>query len=101
MQNWRNESFVDVVNLIFGAWLLAAPWLYGFASGAAGWNAWFIANRRTSTLERPTLQNERAGGHRPSQRVRSPPSLAQSRHLHGAVSRSSIAVSSPLMAKSL
>src|SRR5262249_32623730 len=42
MQKWRNESFVDVVNLIFGAWLLAAPWLYGFASGAAGWNAWIM-----------------------------------------------------------
>src|SRR5207247_8449168 len=42
MQKWRNESFVDVVNLIFGAWLFAAPWLYGFASGAAGWNAWIM-----------------------------------------------------------
>ncbi len=42
MQKWRNESFVDVVNLILGAWLFAAPWLYGFASGAAGWNAWIM-----------------------------------------------------------
>jgi SPW repeat-containing protein len=42
MQKWRNDSFVDVVNLIFGAWLFAAPWLYGFASGAAGWNAWIM-----------------------------------------------------------
>ena len=42
MQKCRNESFVDVVNLIFGAWLFAAPWLYGFASGAAGWNAWIM-----------------------------------------------------------
>src|SRR5207237_128498 len=42
MQKWRNESFVDVVNLILGAWLFATPWLYGFASGAAGWNAWIM-----------------------------------------------------------
>src|SRR5262245_26478749 len=42
MQKWGDESFVDVVNLIFGAWLFAAPWLYGFASGAAGWNAWIM-----------------------------------------------------------
>ena len=42
MQKWRNEAFVDGVNLIFGAWLFAAPWLYGFASGAAGWNAWIM-----------------------------------------------------------
>ena len=42
MQKWRNESFVDVVNLILGAWLFATPWFYGFASGAAGWNAWIM-----------------------------------------------------------
>src|SRR5262245_63828111 len=42
MQKWRNESFVDVVNLILGAWLFVTPWFYGFASGAAGWNAWIM-----------------------------------------------------------
>jgi hypothetical protein len=42
MQKWRNESFVDVINLILGAWLFVTPWLFGFASGAAGWNAWIM-----------------------------------------------------------
>ena len=42
MQKWRNESLVDVVNLIFGAWLFASPWLYGFVDGVAGWNAWIM-----------------------------------------------------------
>jgi SPW repeat len=40
MQKWRNEAFVDVVNLILGAWLFATPWIFGFAGGFAGWNAW-------------------------------------------------------------
>src|SRR5262245_41275837 len=42
MQKWRNESFVDVVNLILGAWLFVTPWFYDFAGGAAGWNAWIM-----------------------------------------------------------
>jgi hypothetical protein len=42
MQKWRNESLVDVVNLIFGAWLFASPWVYGFVDGVAGWNAWIM-----------------------------------------------------------
>jgi hypothetical protein len=42
MQKWRNESFVDVVNLILGAWLFVTPWIFGFADGAAGWNAWIL-----------------------------------------------------------
>ncbi len=42
MQKWRNESFVDVVNLILGAWLFATPWFYGFAFCAAGLNAWIM-----------------------------------------------------------
>jgi SPW repeat len=42
MQKWRNESFVDVVNLILGAWLFLTPWAFGFAGGEAGWNAWIF-----------------------------------------------------------
>ena len=42
MQKWRNESSVDVVNLILGAWLFVTPWILGFADGAAGWNAWIL-----------------------------------------------------------
>jgi hypothetical protein len=42
MQKWRNEALVDVVNLILGAWLFVAPWIFGFASGAAAWNAWIV-----------------------------------------------------------
>ena len=40
MQKWRNEAFVDVVNLILGAWLFVTPWIFGFAGSIAGWNAW-------------------------------------------------------------
>ena len=42
MQKWRNESFVDVINLILGGWLFLTPWIFGFAGGAAGWNAWIF-----------------------------------------------------------
>jgi hypothetical protein len=42
MQKWRNEAFVDVVNLILGVWLFVTPWIFDFAGGAAGWNAWII-----------------------------------------------------------
>jgi hypothetical protein len=42
MQKWRNEGFVDVVNLILGAWLFVTPWLFGFAHTTAGWNAWIV-----------------------------------------------------------
>ena len=42
MQKWRNEAFFDVVNLILGGWLFLTPWIFGFASGAAGWNAWIL-----------------------------------------------------------
>jgi len=42
MQRWRNESFIDVVNLILGAWLFLTPWIFGFAGGAAGWSAWIL-----------------------------------------------------------
>ena len=38
----ENESFVDVVNLILGAWLFLTPWVFGFAGGEAGWNAWIF-----------------------------------------------------------
>src|SRR5262249_10490202 len=42
MQKWRNESFVDVINLILGGWLFLTPWIFGFTGGAAGWNAWIF-----------------------------------------------------------
>ena len=42
MQKWRNEAFVDVVNLMLGAWLFVTPWIFDFADGAAGWNAWIF-----------------------------------------------------------
>jgi SPW repeat len=42
MQKWRNESFIDVINLILGGWLFVTPWVFGFAGGAAGWNAWIL-----------------------------------------------------------
>jgi hypothetical protein len=42
MQKWRNEAFGDVINLILGVWLFAAPWMFGFADGVAGWNAWIL-----------------------------------------------------------
>ena len=40
MQKWRNEAFVDMINLILGAWLFVTPWIFGFAGSVAGWNAW-------------------------------------------------------------
>ncbi len=42
MQKWRNEAYIDVVNLILGAWLFMSPWIFGFAGGMAGWNAWIF-----------------------------------------------------------
>jgi len=42
MQRWRNESFLDVVNLVLGAWLFLTPWVFGFAGGHAGWSAWIL-----------------------------------------------------------
>src|SRR5262249_54190551 len=169
MQKWRNEAFVDVVNLIFGAWLFAAPWLYGFASGAAGWNAWIMGalialvaiaalaafaeweewinlvlglwvlvapwalafTENTSAtgnhvvvgivvavlaaIELWLVHRKPPHGHAlaadgAKPEGRRPPALSTPcepaelsavRHLHGAVSLRSIAVSSPLMAKSL
>jgi hypothetical protein len=42
MQKWRNEAFVDVINLILGAWLFVSPWIFGFANSTAGMNAWIV-----------------------------------------------------------
>jgi SPW repeat len=41
MQKWRNEAYVDVINLILGAWLFVTPWIFGFAGNAAV-NAWIV-----------------------------------------------------------
>jgi SPW repeat len=41
MQKWRNEAYVDVINLILGAWLFLSPWIFGFA-GTAAMNAWIV-----------------------------------------------------------
>ncbi len=42
MQKWRNEAFVDVINLVLGAWLFVSPWVFGFADGTVAWNAWIV-----------------------------------------------------------
>lgn len=31
-----------VVNLVMGMWLMAAPWVFGYARTAAGWNATIV-----------------------------------------------------------
>jgi len=37
----KDKGIVDMVNLLLGAALFLAPWLYGFADQmAAAWNAW-------------------------------------------------------------
>lgn len=38
-QKWRSEALVDVINLTLGAFLVLAPWIFGF-SGLARHNAW-------------------------------------------------------------
>jgi hypothetical protein len=40
MNVWSNEKLCDVANLILGAVLLFAPWIFGFAAGAETQNAW-------------------------------------------------------------
>jgi uncharacterized membrane protein YfhO len=42
MQKWRNEAYFDVATLVLGIWLFLTPWMFGFATGAAGWNAWIL-----------------------------------------------------------
>jgi hypothetical protein len=38
---WRKEAWIDVVNLLFAAFLFASPWIYGFASvPATARDAW-------------------------------------------------------------
>jgi hypothetical protein len=39
MNEWSNAKLCDVANLVLGAILLASPWIFGFASGAASNNA--------------------------------------------------------------
>jgi hypothetical protein len=36
---WKNERICDVLNLLLGAFLVASPWLFGFAAGAETQNA--------------------------------------------------------------
>jgi hypothetical protein len=40
MNVWSNEKLCDVANLILGAALFFAPWIFGFASGIESQNAW-------------------------------------------------------------
>ena len=40
MNAWSNEKLCDVANLILGAILFFAPWIFGFAAGAETQNAW-------------------------------------------------------------
>jgi SPW repeat len=40
---WRNESYLDVLKLILGAFLFATPWIYHFGTTAAdSRNAWLL-----------------------------------------------------------
>lgn len=39
MMEWKNERVCDVLNLILGGFLVASPWLFGFASGVQSQNA--------------------------------------------------------------
>ena len=40
-QEWRRESAIDVINLVLGAGLILAPWIFGFTSiELAARNAW-------------------------------------------------------------
>jgi hypothetical protein len=38
--SWKREGLTDVANLVLGVFLFLSPWLFGFASQAASWNAW-------------------------------------------------------------
>ena len=40
MENSKSTIACDVVNLILGAFLFIAPWLFNYAPGAESWNAW-------------------------------------------------------------
>src|SRR5437762_13554910 len=39
MNDWTNEKLCDVANLILGAILFLAPWIFAFESGAQSQNA--------------------------------------------------------------
>ena len=39
MENWTNAKLCDVANLILGALLFVAPWIYGFDAGTVSTNA--------------------------------------------------------------
>src|ERR1700746_1315634 len=39
MENWTNAKLCDVANLILGAILFLAPWMFGFDAGRASGNA--------------------------------------------------------------
>ena len=38
MEQWRTQT--NLLNAVFGIILFISPWLLGFATEAAGWNAW-------------------------------------------------------------
>ena len=40
MSNNRREAILNVYNLAFGLFLFASPWLFAFAHGVAGLDAW-------------------------------------------------------------
>lgn len=37
---WRRESILDVYELVLGLFLFFSPWLFGYAQGAGGFEAW-------------------------------------------------------------
>jgi hypothetical protein len=40
MDNWSNAKLCDVANLVLGAILFFAPWMFGFSTGAVSTNAY-------------------------------------------------------------
>lgn len=38
--SWKREGLTDIANLVLGVLLFLSPWLFGFTSQAASWNAW-------------------------------------------------------------
>jgi hypothetical protein len=38
---WRNDAIVDAINLVLGAFLFLAPWIFAFSSDAARQSAWY------------------------------------------------------------
>ena len=40
LRRWRSEAVLDLYNLVLGAFLFVSPWLFAYAGGIGGVDAW-------------------------------------------------------------